>query len=242
MASIYFCYGRGFSLHYEVNINVHRHLRPSLSTLVFASPHRPLRLGDTTALHMYLAYTTADMYDWCRCCCARLGCQGASPLPGSRLRPTPRSPPRGTTRVRSWVRSQVSERFGSDDTGGSHSTSIAVAVAVADLSQHRALANTDVSQSLPILVPAPLAFSAVAAIVVLSARAGTALTLASANTAFDHNFANQIALARTAFQADNTPFHLLGLDIRAFFEAALRMESGLMGKAASFPVLSEAWS
>ncbi|KAJ7478226.1 hypothetical protein FB451DRAFT_1452516 [Mycena latifolia] len=49
---------------------------------------------------------------------------------------------------------------------------------------------------------------------------------------FDALFANQIAPARTAFQSDDTPFHLLGLGVCAFLEAALGMESGLMGEAA----------
>ncbi|KAJ7098894.1 hypothetical protein C8R44DRAFT_888740 [Mycena epipterygia] len=57
---------------------------------------------------------------------------------------------------------------------------------------------------------------------------------------FDHLFANQIGAVRTAFQADSTPFHLLDLGICAFLEAALGMESGLMGEAARLLTLSEA--
>ncbi|KAF7358800.1 Mitochondrial outer membrane protein IML2 [Mycena sanguinolenta] len=98
----------------------------------------------------------------------------------------------------------------------------------------------DSSVSVP--VPAPVASPPAAAIAVPGTRAGTALTLVSANTGFDHIFANQIALARTAFQADNTPFHLLGLGVCAFLEAALGMESGLMGEAARLLALSEAGS
>ncbi|KAJ7674124.1 hypothetical protein B0H17DRAFT_1208257 [Mycena rosella] len=51
-----------------------------------------------------------------------------------------------------------------------------------------------------------------------SSTSSTAAALANANTGFDHLFANQ------------TPFHLLGL-VCAFLEAALGMESGLMGEA-----------
>ncbi|KAJ7478215.1 hypothetical protein FB451DRAFT_1241639 [Mycena latifolia] len=68
----------------------------------------------------------------------------------------------------------------------------------------------------------------------------TALALASANAGFDALFANQIAPARTAFQSADTPFHLLGLGVCAFLEAALGMESGLMGEAARLLTLSEA--
>ncbi|KAF7358792.1 Mitochondrial outer membrane protein IML2 [Mycena sanguinolenta] len=71
--------------------------------------------------------------------------------------------------------------------------------------------STPGSLSLPAPIPAPVASPPAAAIAVPGTRAGTALTLASANTGFDHIFGNQIALARTAFRADNTPFHLFGL-------------------------------
>ncbi|KAJ6492108.1 hypothetical protein C8R45DRAFT_990417 [Mycena sanguinolenta] len=94
----------------------------------------------------------------------------------------------------------------------------------------------------PVPTPAPVASSpaaAVAAIAVPGTRASTALTLASAKTGFDHIFGNQIALARTAFEADSTPFRL-GLGVCAFLEAALGMESGLMGEAARLLALSEA--
>ncbi|KAJ7148690.1 mitochondrial outer membrane protein IML2 [Mycena crocata] len=60
----------------------------------------------------------------------------------------------------------------------------------------------------------------------------TALALASANAGFDHLFANDIALARSSLQSSDTPFHLLGLGVCAFLEAALGMESGLMAEAA----------
>ncbi|KAJ7691441.1 hypothetical protein B0H17DRAFT_1331099 [Mycena rosella] len=48
----------------------------------------------------------------------------------------------------------------------------------------------------------------------------------AADAGFDYLFANQIGLVRTAFEADSTPFHLLGLGVCAFLEAALGMESG----------------
>ncbi|KAJ7637765.1 outer membrane protein Iml2/Tetratricopeptide repeat protein 39 [Mycena rosella] len=73
-----------------------------------------------------------------------------------------------------------------------------------------------------------------------SSTSPTAAALASANAGFDHLFANQIGPARTAFEADSTPFHLLGLGVCAFLEAALGMESGLMGEAARLLTLSEA--
>ncbi|KAJ7081147.1 hypothetical protein B0H15DRAFT_940506 [Mycena belliarum] len=68
----------------------------------------------------------------------------------------------------------------------------------------------------------------------------TAAALASANAGFDALFANEIGTARAAFRADSTPFHLLGLGVVAFLEAALGMESGLMGEAAKLLAASEA--
>ncbi|KAJ6492110.1 hypothetical protein C8R45DRAFT_990442 [Mycena sanguinolenta] len=59
----------------------------------------------------------------------------------------------------------------------------------------------------PVPTPAPVASSPAAAVAAIARR----LTLASANIGFDHIFANQIALARTVFEADTIPFHLLGL-------------------------------
>ncbi|KAJ6453252.1 hypothetical protein C8R47DRAFT_249056 [Mycena vitilis] len=71
----------------------------------------------------------------------------------------------------------------------------------------------------------------------------TARALASANAGFDHLFANDIAAARRVFSSEDepqSPFHLLGLGVCAFLEAALGMESGLMGEAARLLQLSEA--
>ncbi|KAJ7869896.1 hypothetical protein B0H14DRAFT_2726703 [Mycena olivaceomarginata] len=83
--------------------------------------------------------------------------------------------------------------------------------------------------------------SVVAPIPPTTPATGTAAALASANAGFDHLFANDIALARTAFAADAaSPFHLLGLGVCAFLEAALGMESGLMGEASRLLALSEA--
>jgi hypothetical protein len=67
-----------------------------------------------------------------------------------------------------------------------------------------------------------------------------AAALLSANKGFDHFFANDIAAARTAFGAADTPFHLLGLGVCAFLAAALGMEEGLMGEATRLLTLSEA--
>ncbi|KAJ6566692.1 hypothetical protein B0H19DRAFT_1138397 [Mycena capillaripes] len=72
----------------------------------------------------------------------------------------------------------------------------------------------------------------------------TTLALAAANAGFDHLFANNIALARLAFSPpsphSDSPFHLLGFGVCAFLEAALGMESGLMGEAARLLAASEA--
>ncbi|KAJ7722076.1 hypothetical protein DFH07DRAFT_1067489 [Mycena maculata] len=75
----------------------------------------------------------------------------------------------------------------------------------------------------------------------------TVLALASANAGFDALFANRIADARAAFNSgssanggEQSPFHLLGLGVCAFLEAALGLESGLMPEAARLLTLSEA--
>jgi hypothetical protein len=73
----------------------------------------------------------------------------------------------------------------------------------------------------------------------------TLIFLASANAGFDHLFANNIAQARMAFasppsSSPGSPFHLLGLGVCAFLEAALGMESGLMAEAARLLAASEA--
>ncbi|KAJ7738123.1 hypothetical protein B0H16DRAFT_1325584 [Mycena metata] len=76
--------------------------------------------------------------------------------------------------------------------------------------------------------------------------AETAKALASANRGFDYLFANEIGLARETFGGADTgvvevsPFHLLGLGVCAFLEAALGMESGLMGEASRLLTASEA--
>lgn len=51
-----------------------------------------------------------------------------------------------------------------------------------------------------------------------------AAALLSASVGFDHLFANRIAEARTQLSKDESPFHLLGLGVCAFLEAALGME------------------
>lgn len=50
------------------------------------------------------------------------------------------------------------------------------------------------------------------------------LQLRSATKGFDHLFSNEIVEARGAFSAHDSPFHLLGLGVCAFLEAALGME------------------
>lgn len=52
----------------------------------------------------------------------------------------------------------------------------------------------------------------------------TAAQLRSATKGFDYLFANQVGSAREAFSDNDSPFHLLGLGVCAFLEAALGME------------------
>jgi len=51
--------------------------------------------------------------------------------------------------------------------------------------------------------------------------------LHSATQGFDHLFANDIDAAKKAFESEDAPFHLLGLGVVAFLQAALGMEVGL---------------
>lgn len=48
--------------------------------------------------------------------------------------------------------------------------------------------------------------------------------LESATRGFDHLFANDIVSARKHFTGHDDPFHLMGLGVCAFLEAALGME------------------
>ncbi|KAG1731945.1 outer membrane protein Iml2/Tetratricopeptide repeat protein 39 [Suillus lakei] len=64
--------------------------------------------------------------------------------------------------------------------------------------------------------------------------------LRSATQGFDHLFANDIDAAQKAFQSEDTPFHLLGLGVVAFLQAALGMEMGLMDEATRCLAASEA--
>lgn len=52
----------------------------------------------------------------------------------------------------------------------------------------------------------------------------SATQLVSATEGFNHLFSNEIVEARTTFASDDSPFHLLGLGVCAFLEAALGME------------------
>jgi hypothetical protein len=51
-----------------------------------------------------------------------------------------------------------------------------------------------------------------------------AASLQSAANGFDHVFSNEILLARHVFSSKNDPYHLIGLAVCGFLEAALGME------------------
>lgn len=55
----------------------------------------------------------------------------------------------------------------------------------------------------------------------------TATQLVSATKGFDYLFSNDIAPAKELFSKEDTPFHLLGLGVCAFLEAALSLEVSL---------------
>jgi len=67
-----------------------------------------------------------------------------------------------------------------------------------------------------------------------------AALLLSATKGFDYLFSNDIVAARKHFEPHEDPFHLLGLGVCAFLEAALGMETGLMTEASRCLALSEA--
>ena len=52
----------------------------------------------------------------------------------------------------------------------------------------------------------------------------TATQLSSASKAFDALFDNDVRRAKETFKTDDSPFHLLGLGVVSFLEAALGME------------------
>ncbi|KAG1905718.1 outer membrane protein Iml2/Tetratricopeptide repeat protein 39 [Suillus fuscotomentosus] len=64
--------------------------------------------------------------------------------------------------------------------------------------------------------------------------------LRSATQGFDHLFANDIDAAQKVFESEEAPFHLLGLGVVAFLQAALGMETGLMDEATRCLTASEA--
>ncbi|KAH7923486.1 hypothetical protein BV22DRAFT_1196685 [Leucogyrophana mollusca] len=69
----------------------------------------------------------------------------------------------------------------------------------------------------------------------------TELQLRAASEGFDFLFSNDLSSAKEAFQAQpDSPFHLLGLGVCAFLQAALGMETGLMTEATRCLTLSEA--
>lgn len=49
-------------------------------------------------------------------------------------------------------------------------------------------------------------------------------SLQKANVGFDHLFHDEIADAKSVFQGQDSPFHLLGLGVCSFLEASLGME------------------
>ncbi|KAG6815974.1 hypothetical protein H0H87_009701 [Tephrocybe sp. NHM501043] len=64
--------------------------------------------------------------------------------------------------------------------------------------------------------------------------------LASATRGFDYLFCNDLARAKAHFEGKDDPYHLLGLGVCAFMEAALGMESGLLVEATRCLSQSEA--
>lgn len=48
--------------------------------------------------------------------------------------------------------------------------------------------------------------------------------LQNASVGFDHLFLDEITDAKSVFQGDDSPFHLLGLGVCSFLEASLGME------------------
>ncbi|PFH46707.1 hypothetical protein AMATHDRAFT_69254 [Amanita thiersii Skay4041] len=64
--------------------------------------------------------------------------------------------------------------------------------------------------------------------------------LKSATKGFDYVFSNDIASAREVFEGNDDSFHLLGLGVCAFLEAALGMESAVMEDAATSLAAAEA--
>ncbi|KAG2150637.1 outer membrane protein Iml2/Tetratricopeptide repeat protein 39 [Suillus bovinus] len=64
--------------------------------------------------------------------------------------------------------------------------------------------------------------------------------LRAASQGFDHLFANDIDAAQKVFEHEDSPFHLLGLGVVAFLQAALGMETGLMDEATRCLTASEA--
>ncbi|KAE9403990.1 hypothetical protein BT96DRAFT_917160 [Gymnopus androsaceus JB14] len=70
----------------------------------------------------------------------------------------------------------------------------------------------------------------------------TALQLASASRGFDNLFSNEMNSAKNAFASDNSPFHLIGLGVCSFLEAALGMEAAQMTEASRLLALAETGS
>lgn len=66
-----------------------------------------------------------------------------------------------------------------------------------------------------------------------------AASLQSAANGFDHVFSNEILLARRVFSSNNDPYHLIGLAVCGFLEAALGMESAMIERASNILVTAD---
>ncbi|KAK7443214.1 Mitochondrial outer membrane protein iml2 [Stygiomarasmius scandens] len=76
-----------------------------------------------------------------------------------------------------------------------------------------------------------------------SAQTTTVAQLQEATRAFDHLFTNEIVEAKEMFNANSdSPFHLIGLGVCVFLEAALGMEAAHMAEAARILGLADAAS
>ncbi|KAH8106957.1 outer membrane protein Iml2/Tetratricopeptide repeat protein 39 [Cristinia sonorae] len=60
----------------------------------------------------------------------------------------------------------------------------------------------------------------------------TTANLKKASDGFDQLFANDLEKAHEIFKSENSPFHMIGVGICAFLEAALGMEAGVVAEAA----------
>ncbi|KAK7062759.1 Mitochondrial outer membrane protein iml2 [Paramarasmius palmivorus] len=73
----------------------------------------------------------------------------------------------------------------------------------------------------------------------MSTNKTSAQQLEAASKAFDHLFTNEIVEAKAAFSAEESPFHLVGMAVCVFLEAALGMESAQMTEASKLLTQAE---